>query len=127
MDWSGVENDINRDGASMDGSTAGEGDGDGAEGESEGRNTRHGEDEVTQGDGNDGEQRSETNNDGHAGGGDGGSTAGVMPDMAGKDPVDNYPCFISDSILDGVLEETNRYGEQYVQSHQAPDQGHMTS
>jgi len=37
--------------------------------------------------------------------------------MSEKEPVDYYQLFISDSILD-VLEETNRYGQQYVESHQ---------
>ena len=43
---------------------------------------------------------------------------GVVPDMSEKEPVDYYQLFISDSILDNVLEETNRYGQQYVESHQ---------
>ena len=40
---------------------------------------------------------------------------GVVLDMSGKEPVDYYRLFISDHI---VLEETNRYGDQYVESHQ---------
>ena len=43
---------------------------------------------------------------------------GVIPDMTGKEPVDYYRLFITDSLLQNVLDETNRYGEQYVQSHQ---------
>ena len=43
---------------------------------------------------------------------------GVVPDMSGKEPVDYYRLFISDHIIDNVLEETNRYGDQYVESHQ---------
>ena len=43
---------------------------------------------------------------------------GVVPDMSGKEPVDYYRLFISDHIIDKVLEETNRYGDQYVESHQ---------
>ena len=42
---------------------------------------------------------------------------GVVPDMSEKEPVDYYQLFISDNILD-VLEETNRYGQQYVESQQ---------
>ena len=34
--------------------------------------------------------------------------------MSEKEPVDYY---ISNSIID-VLEETNKYGQQYVESHQ---------
>ena len=56
-------------------------------------------------------------------GGDGSSSViqtfsekvGVVPDMSEKEPVDYYQLFISDSILD-VLEETNRYGQQYLES-----------
>ena len=43
---------------------------------------------------------------------------GVVPDMSGKEPVDYYRLFISDHVIDNVLEETNRYGDQYVESHQ---------
>ncbi len=43
--------------------------------------------------------------------------------MTGKEPVD-YQLFISDSILHNVLEESNRYGDQYVQSHQDHLQSH---
>ena len=43
---------------------------------------------------------------------------GAVPDMSGKEPVDYYLLFISDHIIDSVLEETNRYGDQYVESHQ---------
>ena len=43
---------------------------------------------------------------------------GVVPDMSGKEPVDYYRLFISDHIIDKVLEETNRYGDQYMESHQ---------
>ena len=32
--------------------------------------------------------------------------------------MDYYRLFITDGILCNILEETNRYGEQYVQSHQ---------
>jgi len=42
----------------------------------------------------------------------------VVPDVTGKQPVDYYRLFITDGILCNILEETNRYGEQYVQSHQ---------
>ena len=37
---------------------------------------------------------------------------GVVPDMTEKEPVCYYQLFISDSILDNVLEETNMYGQQ---------------
>ena len=43
---------------------------------------------------------------------------GVIPDMTGKEPVDYYRLFITDSLLQNVLDETNRYGEQYIQAHQ---------
>ena len=43
---------------------------------------------------------------------------GVVPDMSEKEPVDYCQLFISDSILDNILEETNRYEQQYVESHQ---------
>ena len=36
--------------------------------------------------------------------------------MTRKEPVNYF--FITDSLLQNVLDETNRYGEQYVQSHQ---------
>ena len=42
---------------------------------------------------------------------------GVVPDMTGKEPVDYYRLFITDSLLQNVLDETNHYGEQYVDSH----------
>ena len=38
--------------------------------------------------------------------------------MTGKQPVDYYRLFVTDSLLQNVLEETNRYGDQYVESHQ---------
>ena len=38
--------------------------------------------------------------------------------MTGKMPVGYYRLFVSDSNLHNVLVETNRYGEQYVESHQ---------
>ena len=37
--------------------------------------------------------------------------------MSGKEPVDYYRLFISDHIIDKVL-ETNQYGDQYMESHQ---------
>ena len=43
---------------------------------------------------------------------------GVVPDMTGKKPVDYYRLFVTDSLLQNVLDETNRYGEQYVEAHQ---------
>ena len=43
---------------------------------------------------------------------------GVVPDMTGKNPVDYYRLFVTDSLLHNVLKETNRYGEQYVESRQ---------
>jgi len=39
---------------------------------------------------------------------------GVISDMTGKEPVDYYRLFITDSLLQNVLDETNLYGEQYV-------------
>ena len=41
---------------------------------------------------------------------------GVVPDMTGKKPVDYYRLFVTDSLLQNVLDETNRYGEQYVEA-----------
>ena len=38
---------------------------------------------------------------------------GVIPGMTGKKPVDYYRLFITDSLLQNVLDETNLYGEQY--------------
>ena len=52
---------------------------------------------------------------------------GVVPDMSGKEPVDYYWLFISDHIIDNVLEETNRYGDQYVESHQDHLANHLTA
>ena len=43
---------------------------------------------------------------------------GVVPDMTDKEPVDYYRLFVTDSLLQNVLDETNHYGEQYVESHQ---------
>ena len=43
---------------------------------------------------------------------------GAVPDMSGKEPVDYSWLFTSDHITDRVLEETNRYGDQYVEPHQ---------
>ena len=43
---------------------------------------------------------------------------GVVPDMTDKEPVDYYRLFVTDGLLQNVLDETNRYGEQYVESHQ---------
>ena len=40
---------------------------------------------------------------------------GVVPDMSGKEPVDYLQLFTSDHIIESVLEETNRYGDQYVE------------
>ncbi len=50
---------------------------------------------------------------------------GVVPDMTGKEPVDYCQLFVSDSILHNVLEESNRYGDQYVESHQDHLQSYM--
>ena len=68
---------------------------------------------------------SNDNGDGDSSSDDGGGSiptfaekVGVVPDMSGKEPVDYYQLFISDSILGKVLQETNRYGDQYVESHQ---------
>ena len=41
-----------------------------------------------------------------------------VPDMVGKEPVDFFNLFFTNSTFDTILEETNRYGHQYVGSHQ---------
>ena len=45
---------------------------------------------------------------------------GVIPDMTGKETVDYYWLFITDSLLQNLL-ETNLCGEQYVQSPRLSD------
>ena len=37
---------------------------------------------------------------------------GVIPDMTDKEPDDYYRLFVTDGLLQNVLDETNRYGEQ---------------
>ena len=39
-------------------------------------------------------------------------------DTTDKEPVDYYRLFVTDGLLQNVLDETNSYGEQYVESHQ---------
>ena len=48
--------------------------------------------------------------------------------MTGKQPVNSYQLFITDSLLQNVLDKTNHYGDQYVQSiwSHIPEPGHMT-
>ena len=48
--------------------------------------------------------------------------------MTGKQPVNSYQLFITDSLLRNVLDKTNHYGDQYVQSiwSHIPEPGHMT-
>ena len=50
---------------------------------------------------------------------------GVVLDMSGKEPVHYYRLFISGHIID-MLEETNWYGDQYVESHQDHLPNHPT-
>jgi len=126
----GMEVDLRGSGSgSDDGSDSGAGDGnlDGGNGNLDGNGILDG------GDGSGGRDYSDVGegSDGSLDGGDGSASGdgsstviptfsekvGGVPDMSEKEPVDYYQLFISDSILD-ALEETSRYGQQYVELHQ---------
>ena len=116
----GTEGSENGDG--MEGSENGDGtdgseNGDGTEGSENGDGTDGSKNDRMDSDGenSDSDDHANTNTNGipvFA------ENVGVIPDMTGKEPVDYYRLFITDSLLQNVLDETNRYGEQYVQSHQ---------
>ena len=57
---------------------------------------------------------SDNGSDGSSGGADFNSGA----DMSGKEPVDVFEKYFDDVIVDHILQETNRYGDQYVQNQQ---------
>ncbi|KAL5510065.1 hypothetical protein EMCRGX_G005538 [Ephydatia muelleri] len=44
---------------------------------------------------------------------------GVVKDLSGKQPVDYFLELFHDELQDYIVEESNRYGEQYITSHQA--------
>lgn len=40
-----------------------------------------------------------------------------LPNVDLSDPYDIYVQFVTDEIIDGIDEETNRYAKQYIQTH----------
>ena len=131
----GSENDDGTEGSENGDGTEGSENGDGMEGSENGDGTDgsengDGTEGSENGDGTDGSKNDRMDSDGensdsddHANTNTNGipvfaENVGVIPDMTGKEPVDYYRLFITDSLLQNVLDETNRYGEQYVQSHQ---------
>ena len=112
----GVVNDDGRDGSEDGDGTEGSENGDGMDGSDNSDGTEGSENDRMDSDGeNRGSDHVNTNRNGlpvFA------ENVGVIPDMTGKEPVDYYRLFITDSLLQNVLDETNLYGEQYVQSHQ---------
>eukprot|EP00731_Ephydatia_muelleri_P014240 Em0007g1550a len=44
---------------------------------------------------------------------------GVVKDLSGKQPVDYFLELFHDELQDYIVEESNRYGEQYITTHQA--------
>ena len=44
-------------------------------------------------------------------------TPGVVPDMAGKEPVEFFNVLFDDTIKRHVWQETTRYAEQYIEKN----------
>ena len=131
----GVVNDDGRNGSEDGDGTEGSENGDRMDGSDNGDGTEGSEngdrmDGSANGDGTEGSENDRMDSDGENRGSDDHvntnrnglpvftENVGVIPDMMGKEPVDYYRLFITDSLLQNVLDETNLYGEQYVQSHQ---------
>ena len=45
-------------------------------------------------------------------------SSGVIPDMTGKEPVDYFELYFTDELKRHIVQETNRYGDQCVESHE---------
>ena len=130
----GGENGDGTEGSENGDGTEGSENGDGTEGSENGDGTEGSEN----GDGMEGSENDRMDSDGeNSGSYDHANTntngllvftenVGVIPDLTGKEPVDYYWLFITDSLLQNVLDETNRYGEQCVQSHQDNLTSHPT-
>lgn len=54
-------------------------------------------------------------------------TPGSTQDMTGKNPVDFLQLFVTESVLENIVDETNKYADQYMESTDLPPRSRARS